>query len=81
MTPSVDAWSRICQSQCGGVAYVGTYGDTGSPTPTQPAWVFPQALGDDAKAIAEAVTHEVGHNLALTHDGNAAQDYDPGHGA
>ncbi len=81
VTPSVDAWSRICQSQCGGVAYVGTYGDTGSPTPTQPAWVFPQALGDDAKAIAEAVTHEVGHNLALTHDGNATQDYDPGHGA
>ncbi len=35
----------------------------------QPAWVFPQALGpDDAKFVAEAVSHEVGHAFGLDHD-------------
>ena len=81
ITPSPDAWSKLCQSQCGGVAYLGVYGDSGDPSPTQPAWVFPPALGNDPKAVAEAVSHEVGHNLNLTHDGNATSDYDEGHGA
>ena len=81
ITPSPDAWSKLCDSQCGGVAYLGVYGGTGDPSPTQPAWVFPPALDDDAKAVAEAISHEVGHNLGLTHDGNATSDYDEGHGA
>ena len=37
----------------------------------QPAWIFPQNLGHDTKSIAEAVSHEVGHTLGLTHDGVA----------
>jgi hypothetical protein len=43
--------------------------------------VFPHKLGDSAKNIAEAVSHEVGHNFGLNHDGNATQGYDSGHGA
>ena len=35
----------------------------------QPAWVFPQSLSNNPKNIAEAVSHEVGHNFSLQHDG------------
>ncbi len=35
---------------------------------TQPVWVFPANLSN-AKDIAEAASHEVGHTLGLSHDG------------
>ncbi len=47
----------------GGIAYVGsfTWGDG------TPAWVFSVALTNDTKLIAEAVSHESGHALGLSH--------------
>jgi len=60
-------------ASCGGVAYLGTYDAYGSTTTGwvhdtyQPAWVY--VVGDDAKFIAEAASHEAGHNLGLSHDG------------
>ena len=68
VTPHVAAQTAICGGPvCGGVAYINVFGEVGSYH--QPAYVFPQSLGDDAKNIAEAVSHEVGHNFSLQHDG------------
>ena len=73
ISPSTSAAGAICGNACGGVAYLNVFDDaTFAPTFSgyyQPAWVFPHLLGNDAKNIAEATTHEVGHNLSLSHDG------------
>lgn len=79
ITPSADALTAICGGGCGGSAYLGVFDRVGSLH--QPAWVFPQALGNDAKSIAEATSHEAGHNLGLKHDGGSTSpDYYRGHG-
>ena len=70
VTPSDSAETALCGGvhRCGGVAYLNVFGEIGSSH--QPAWVFPQELGPNrAKYIAEAVSHEVGHNFSLQHDG------------
>ena len=79
VTPSDDPFAKICNRTCGGVAYVGVFDRVGAGA--QPAWVFPQALRDDPKNVAEAAAHEAGHNLGLDHDGTAVQGYYAGHGA
>ncbi|MDP1793959.1 MAG: PKD domain-containing protein [Acidimicrobiales bacterium] len=66
---------------CGGVAYVGTFDVTSSHSYYQPAFVFQRGLGSGAKNLAEATSHEVGHNLGLSHDGSASTGYYSGHGA
>lgn len=71
---------------CGGVAYVGTYDyySSSAPDTYQPAWVFFDALGNgNEKYVAEAATHEAGHNLGLNHDGRSspAEGYYAGHGS
>ena len=55
----------------GGVAYVGSFG-----TSKQDCYVFPNSLGNtNAKNIAEAISHEVGHTMGLGHDGYNDQEY------
>ncbi|MCW2766853.1 MAG: Metallo-peptidase family Reprolysin-like, partial [Nocardioides sp.] len=71
----------LCGQQCGGVAYIDVFDDANFHADYQPAWVFADGLANDTKAMAEATTHEVGHNFGLVHDGNASQSYDAGHGA
>lgn len=70
VTDSSAVSDAICQSQCGGIAYTGVFGSVDADT-YRPAWVFSKLLNDgkDPKAIAEALSHEVGHNLGLAHDG------------
>jgi hypothetical protein len=90
ISPS-NAVDNICGGSCGGVAFITTFDyhkgkDPQFPDDThaqyQPAWVFPQKLGNDPKNIAEAATHEVGHNLGLDHDSFGGQNnYYAGHGA
>lgn len=69
---------------CGGIAYLNAFDSASAHDYYQPAWVFTANLGDgDPKSIAEAVTHEVGHNLGLHHDGvtsTAGDNYYEGHG-
>jgi hypothetical protein len=65
---------------CGGVAYVGVY-DNADNGRYQPAWVFTRGVGTGAKNIAEAASHEAGHNLGLSHDGAAGVGYYEGHGS
>ncbi len=64
---------------CGGFAYVGVFDSTSENN--KPAYVFQDKLGNSEKSIAEAVTHEVGHNLGLSHDGTSTLGYYRGHGA
>lgn len=82
ITPSPVAHQILCPLACGGVAYLGVYDAVNSQA--QPAWVFPPALMDQPKAVAEAATHEAGHNLGLEHDGvgdgKAGNGYYAGHG-
>lgn len=59
---------------CGGVAYVGTIDNVGNNY-YMPAWVFKNGLGASAKNIAEATSHEVGHNLGLSHDALSTAGY------
>ena len=65
---------------CGGVAYVGVFDTPSSHSYFQPAWVFTRGVGTGSKSIAEAASHEAGHNLGLRHDGNATSAYYSGHG-
>jgi pre-peptidase/metallopeptidase family M12-like protein len=65
---------------CGGVAYVGVY-DSANNGYHQPALVFTRGVGTGAKNIAEAASHEAGHNLGLSHDGTGSTGYYAGHGA
>ena len=71
----------VCGS-CGGAAYLGVFDTTGSTHDYyQPALVFYDRLGSGAKGIAEATSHEVGHNLGLRHDGLGSSSYYAGHGS
>ena len=71
---------------CGGIAYVGSFDRAYDHGTYQPAFVFTQGTGSSDKAIAEAGSHEIGHNLGLSHDGvnatetTTAQGYYAGHG-
>ncbi len=71
-------------SSSGGVAYLDVFGDSDYATASSPAFVY---LQDNAGNIAEAVSHEFGHNMGLSHDGTVAHDavgaagYYNGHGS
>lgn len=64
---------------CGGVAYIGVFDHTTKHDYYQPAFVFTGGVGNGAKSIAEAGSHEVGHNLGLYHDGTSSSSYYKGH--
>ena len=72
--------SGVYNCSCGGVAYLGVFDDTGDFY--KPALVFYDALGPgNEKYIAEAISHEAGHNMGLGHDGDATTGYYQGHGS
>jgi PKD repeat protein len=67
--------------RCGGFAYVGVFDDTTEYY--KPAFVFYNQLGSgNEKYVAEAISHEAGHNLNLSHDGvTGGSAYYSGHGS
>ena len=67
-------------SGAGGIAYVGIYDFVDTTNYYKPALVFPSRLGT-AKNIAEAASHEAGHNLNLRHDGQGSAEYYTGGGS
>ena len=66
----------------GGVAFVNTFG---SSYYDEPAWVFTDQLlynsAPHAPYAAEAASHESGHSLGLSHDGDSGNEYYSGHGS
>ncbi len=63
----------------GGVSYVGVFDDLRETYKT--SWVFSNMLNNGEKYIAEACSHESGHALGLTHDGEiGGSAYYAGHG-
>ncbi|HMX10275.1 MAG TPA: PKD domain-containing protein [Burkholderiaceae bacterium] len=65
---------------CGGVAYIGVFDDVGDFY--KPALVFYNQLGGGyEKYVAEAISHEAGHNIGLQHDGTSTVGYYQGQGS
>lgn len=64
---------------CGGFAYVGVFDFTGGTY--KPAFVFYDNLASNERYIAEATSHEAGHNMGLSHDGTSTTGYYTGHGS
>ncbi|WP_105169086.1 M12 family metallo-peptidase [Pseudoalteromonas sp. T1lg23B] len=65
----------------GGVAYVNVWGRSNFSY-YQPAFVYYNRLGAGvATYMAEAGSHELGHNLGLSHDGTSTQSYYAGLGS
>lgn len=69
----------VYNCSCGGVAYLGVFDDTSDFY--KPALVFWDALGGSEKNVAEAISHEAGHNMGLAHDGTPTAGYYTGHGS
>ena len=65
----------------GGRAYVGVFGFSNYATYYSPALVYYNKLSSRADYIAEATSHEMGHNLGLSHDGTSSKSYYGGHGS
>lgn len=63
----------IYNCSCGGVAYYNGFGNSF----LSPGLVFNTSL----TGVAEAASHEFGHNLNLNHDGTSGSSYYSGHGS
>lgn len=72
-------FENACESACGGVAYLGVFDHATMHAYYQPALIFHGGVHTE-KGIAEATSHEVGHNLGLSHDGTSTEAYYKGHG-
>jgi PKD repeat protein len=79
-TVLITSRSGVYSCSCGGVAYIGIFDDTSDYY--KPALVFYDALGPgNEKYVAEAISHEAGHNLGLQHDGWSGGGYYSGQGS
>jgi hypothetical protein len=74
-------YASLCAGGCGGIAYVGVFDQTPNHAYYQPAFTFQNGVGGGQKNIAEASSHEAGHNVGLSHDGTATSGYYSGHGS
>lgn len=64
----------------GGVSYVNVF-NTFIFYKFRPAWIYHDNLSNYESYIAEAASHEIGHNLGLSHDGKTdGTEYYGGHG-
>jgi hypothetical protein len=65
----------------GGVAYIDVFG-LASYVSYQPAWIYSDNLSENENYIGEATSHEVGHNMGMSHDGTTTGSaYYEGHGS
>ena len=74
-TSGTGVQDALCGGSCGGVAWIGTFDSVTNGEVRSPAWVFPGSLGNRAKNLADAGSHEAGHNLGLGHDGITSSAY------
>lgn len=81
ITANVDANGvAMPSSTAGGVAYLSRFGTANYVSTYSPALVYFDNLARSETYVAEAASHEVGHNLGLSHDGTATAEYYQGHG-
>lgn len=82
ITKDTDANGQAMPSQgAGGVAYVGVWGNSSYATRYSPALVYYNRLGNGRPDyVTEAASHEMGHNMGLSHDGTSTSAYYGGHG-
>lgn len=83
VTRDTDATGANMPSKgAGGVAYVNVFGASNYHTYYSPALVYYNNLGNGTETyVAEAASHEFGHNLGLSHDGTTSgTTYYAGHG-
>lgn len=80
VTNSVDTTGKnMPYHTAGGVAYVNVFGRSDYHTYYSPALVYYDHLGGGGETyVAEASSHEFGHNLGLSHDGTVAVGGTPG---
>lgn len=64
----------------GGVAYVGVFGISDYAF-YSPALVYYNNYDNREDHVAEAASHEMGHNMGLSHDGTDSGEYYGGHGS
>lgn len=71
ITQSVDSnGKKMPSSTAGGVAYVGVWGTSNYASYYSPALIYYNNLSSGFPPyVAEAASHEMGHNLGLSHDG------------
>jgi hypothetical protein len=83
ITADTDASGNAMPAQgAGGVAYVGVWGRSDYYSRYSPALVYFDNLGGGrADFVAEAASHEAGHNLFLSHDATSISSYYGGHGS
>ncbi|MGA0001747.1 MAG: zinc-dependent metalloprotease family protein, partial [Steroidobacteraceae bacterium] len=72
--------TEIYSCSCGGVAYVSKWG-VANYSYYQPALVFTDGVGTGPHNLSEAASHELGHNLGLSHDAIPTAGYYAGHGS
>ncbi len=68
-------------ASAGGVAYVNVWGRSNYASYYSPALVYYNNLASFPPYISEAASHEMGHNLGLSHDGTSTQSYYAGQGS
>jgi len=61
----------------GGIAYVNVFAAGSWATNYLISWCQPY----DGPSVSEVISHEVGHNMGLSHDGNSSTTYYRGHGS
>jgi len=62
-------------SSHGGVAWLDVFGDADYATYMSPAFIYANDSSNVAGDIAELTSHEFGHNMGLSHDGQMRSDY------
>ncbi|MEZ0578154.1 putative Ig domain-containing protein [Nocardioides sp. MH1] len=67
-----------CDHACSGIAYLGVFDTDYQHQTYQPAWAFTDAMDPTGVDIGQVLSHEIGHNFGLSHDGDATHEYHSG---